>query len=336
MKLSCFAGTLRVSFASVVLGFILVFCSFGYGAENVEMEESAKHLIVKVNGQGGFGAGIIIGVSSGYIFIVTADHLVGMSQEVELEFKALQYVPVPAKALKRNPQLDFALLQAKFPSELPQKSIPLKRMRYTNAYKGMPVRVVGHPGGEVWDSPLTSMSVQDVGIEEIKFYFSCQPGHSGGGLFNADWELVGMIKEQGVQYCRALNLKFLLSKLPNNIVDLRYIAKPGPDQEKGARISGKIYYNGNPITNYTKANAALDLVEIRSWKSIKPAFRYNSETAEYEINNVPPGKYAPFVRIESGWPFDKESGGDYHGRISGMNKDIVVAPHSKNLNQDYF
>jgi hypothetical protein len=334
MKRSNFTYYPKAFAASALLVCILVFFSTGYGAENEEMEENAKDLIVKVTSKGGFGAGIIIGVSSGYIFIATADHLLGKSQNAELEFRALQYVPVPAVAINRHPQQDFALLRAKIPNELSGETFAFDRLKYTVAHKGIPVRVVGHPGGEFWDSPETDISVQNIESDEIKFYFSCQPGHSGGGLFNRDWELVGMIKEQGVQYCRAVSMKFLLSSVPRNIVDLRYADKPSPDQEKGARISGRILYNGYPITNYTKANAVLGLVEVVSWKGIPIDYRYSSENAEYVISNVPPGKYSPFVRIESGWPFDKESGGDYYGRISGMNKNIVVAPHSKNIHQD--
>lgn len=105
--------------------------------------------------------------------------------------------------------------------------------------------------------------------------------------------------------------------------------------QTGARITGRIYYDGQPVTSVSKAYAVIKLVEVASWRATPIDFQYNNMTGEFTVLDVPPGKYMPSVRLESGYPFHIESGGDFHARNSDINKDLVVTPHDTNLHVNW-
>jgi len=91
-----------------------------------------------------------------------------------------------------------------------------------------------------------------------------------------------------------------------------------------AKVSGAIYYNGNPITGYTDSGAHIGLIEVEAWESIPLESSYFPITGTYVLKGIPPGEYLPFITIESGYPFNSESGGDFTGRLSGINPNIVI------------
>ena len=110
---------------------------------------------------------------------------------------------------------------------------------------------------------------------------------------------------------------------------------PPKSDENAAKINGKIYYNNEPITKYSNAQAVIELMDVTSRNNVTVNTQYNNQTGEFTIGNVPPGKYSPFVLIESGYPFDTESGGDYFSRISGLNDDIVVTSETKEVQANF-
>lgn len=97
-----------------------------------------------------------------------------------------------------------------------------------------------------------------------------------------------------------------------------------------ATIVGSVRYAGRPLAaTVPRADVVIDLMEIESRRNVGVEVSYDRDSGDFVIRGVPPGKYTPFVRAETGYPFFTESGGDYFGRISGMNEDIVVAPQDE-------
>ena len=103
----------------------------------------------------------------------------------------------------------------------------------------------------------------------------------------------------------------------------------------GAVISGNIRYNGKSITNYSNAEAVIELIEVQSWQAITIDYNYDPQSGSFTISGVPPGEYTPCVRIESAFPFDAESGGDFTARISSLNPNIVVTSNADSINVDW-
>jgi len=102
----------------------------------------------------------------------------------------------------------------------------------------------------------------------------------------------------------------------------------------GAVIQGFIYYNGHLITEYTDGEAIIGLVGVDSREDVSAQCQYDNQTGGFKITGVPPGEYMPSMRIESGHPFDIEAGGDFTGRVSGTNPNIVVASATDVIDND--
>lgn len=93
----------------------------------------------------------------------------------------------------------------------------------------------------------------------------------------------------------------------------------------GATISGHIYYNGKIITDYTEAEAVVRLINVDSWESVPVEYSYDKDKCYYTIKGVPPGEYITYTCIESGYPFNVESAGDFSDVLSGLNPHIIVS-----------
>ncbi len=133
----------------------------------------------------------------------------------------------------------------------------------------------------------------------------------------------------------ANSLRLLAQRNTSDLFASAYAAGPLDTQAEGATISGRIRYAGQSVTAFAPgADAAIELMEVESRQIVPTEVAYDRGTGEFVISGVPPGKFTPFVRIETGYPFDRESGGDFFSRLSGMNEDIVVAPHAQTLGRD--
>jgi hypothetical protein len=179
------------------------------------------------------------------------------------------------------------------------------------------------------------------------------PGHSGAPIVNPQRRVVGvalgglaggltqinwMVGFADIRWEDASELTAEIQAL--RAMDLTELfASPidptaGTPEPSGVRISGRVIYNGEPATKYSRANAVIQLMDVEDRRDVPIDVHYDSQTGRFTLKNVPSGKYQPFVRLEAGYPFHRESGGDYFGRISGMNSPIVVAPHDESIDMD--
>jgi len=103
---------------------------------------------------------------------------------------------------------------------------------------------------------------------------------------------------------------------------------------EGAELRGTILYNGKPVNYYTSANVRIGLIEIEHWQNTPVQSSYDPQTGFYSVEGIPPGEYLPSIIVESGFPYDSESGGDFTGRLSGINPNVVVSSASEVIDRD--
>ena len=106
-----------------------------------------------------------------------------------------------------------------------------------------------------------------------------------------------------------------------------------------ASILGTIYYGlkrdgVESVAEYTNADAELWLYETNSMQRLTPDYDYDTQTGEFVIHGVPPGKYELFGRVESGYPFDTFSPGDFDSQLTGYPGEVVVTPTSSIVDGD--
>ena len=190
-----------------------VFCGASSASAEALSGESVKRLIVRVQAGNHPGAGIIFSVRGGYLFIATAYHVVenlppGRTAEVEFEF--LRGIPVQIRSVYRSyPKFDLAVLRINI-AESPLRDVRIGPLPFDcfcdtpTLKRGDKVYPVGHPEGELWDVPVIPAQIKRVVAEEISLQPRCFPGHSGGGLFDEQWRLAGMLTRTSGNTCEAV------------------------------------------------------------------------------------------------------------------------------------
>jgi hypothetical protein len=114
-------------------------------------------------------------------------------------------------------------------------------------------------------------------------------------------------------------------------------ASPTPTETpapQGATLTGRVYYNDNPISDYTDAQARFAVVDQETYSLVAFAATYDPGTGTFELEGIPPGTYVAFVTVESGIPVDLESGGDFFSRLSGLNPEFTVESPTDRISQD--
>jgi hypothetical protein len=227
-------------------------------------------------------------------------------------------------------------------------------------YHDNPLRRLGSWHKRVTDmceqrkSPACDISVLLVAEEPLI------PGHSGAPVFNQHNHVIGIadggvkggfallnwiIPYEDVRLVPANQQASFLNFLKKQDLTKLFASVSTIDKNKyptghGATISGKVLYggySGSPIgiaANYSKAYAVIQLWDSETRKEVPVNFTYDNHTGRYTINNVPTGKFHISIRLESGYPFYKTSAGDFISYLSGLNEDIIVAPHDKDIYRD--
>jgi len=186
--------------------------------------ETAKHLVVMIEGQLGSdatsGAGIIFGYEGGQLYIATANHVVRRGALTATDLRVqLRMLPGEKLVAELMPQtqtgLDLAVLRvsgvkapalAKFPFRLLGDAAVLRRQAQ--------VYHVGFSGGRPWRTNVTADRFAER-MDDALFFESMTvlPGDSGGGLFDARWELMGMVIIDDPPEGRALDIGRILEQV---------------------------------------------------------------------------------------------------------------------------
>ena len=146
------------------------------------------------------GAGIVLGETAENIVIVTARHVVedgyqDPEQTVVVRFAFARESPVPARVMQSSDLDLVALLVSK--NAVPgyrQALFSWNRQGNVRSLRGGDeVTPIGCPNGVCWKGqspdPLIGVRTSHLYVESDLI----SQGGSGGGLFNADWEVVGMM-----------------------------------------------------------------------------------------------------------------------------------------------
>jgi hypothetical protein len=167
------------------------------------------------------GAGVIAGSANGLIYILTANHLVreglGTAQTVTAEFFDYPGKPLTASLLRDfDLERDLAVLSVDV-SLLPQNvvaALPVLETGDASAMRfGERVFAVGYKGTKPW-AILGLSEFYEVQLDTIIFgSSSLDRGASGGGLFNENWELIGMVIGSNGSEARALHMDTVLELL---------------------------------------------------------------------------------------------------------------------------
>lgn len=165
-----------------------------------------KPLLVMIEGQIDkeqvFGAGIIFGVGADRLYIATANHVVRKKwREIEnlrIQLRSLPGEPLKAELLtKVDRDLDLAVISV---ASVSRKAIPIKSFPFDQIGAPADLRendkvfMIGYPNHKAWKVFSTAGVISEVTRDEIRFespYVSY--GHSGGGLYDREWNLIGMI-----------------------------------------------------------------------------------------------------------------------------------------------
>jgi tetratricopeptide (TPR) repeat protein len=189
--------------------------------------ETAKSLIAMVQVKQydtiRVGAAIVIGHRHRKLYLVTAGHLIRKQGQPSADLKvSIRLTFAPGEKLAAHVladydssldlaviriQADDSLLQALGELSFPQTSSPKKLRPVEN------LRVIGNPYSNAWHVGLR-YDFSSLDGAEVRFTPGLDfPGFSGGGLFNAEWQLVGMVTKTDPLVGIATNVDDILAKL---------------------------------------------------------------------------------------------------------------------------
>lgn len=207
--------------------------------------EEAKKLIVRIHGEGGIeGSGIVVNVDGKYVYGVTAKHVLMSRGKPVKDLKArlrLWRHALPLELDLGHPQKDLATFKVDYgPLGLSEAevraSLNFEQLGSSQLDAGSAIYTIGHAAGGAWvdsnDLRLASSDAQSSrGPDTFAFQYFCPPGHSGGGVFDAQWRLVGMITDNQEPFCHALKIETVLAVLGD--FNYEYLLEPAPTREKG-------------------------------------------------------------------------------------------------------
>jgi PEGA domain/Trypsin-like peptidase domain/Curli production assembly/transport component CsgG len=200
-------------------------------ADLYQRSERAEALVVRLTGPNTDGAGILVNVDDKHAYGVTAKHVVFQQGRVVEGLKArLRAWPgqvLDARATRMHHREDLAVFEVDLgPLGLSlaeiRQGIPFDQLGVSTALDpGDPLFTVGHATAGAWITPKEpARFARGEAGDTFLFELPCAPGHSGGGVFDGDWQLVGMMIEEERPYCRALRIEPVLRMLQSWTVEI--------------------------------------------------------------------------------------------------------------------
>jgi Trypsin-like peptidase domain len=186
------------------------------------MPDEARNLVVRIDAylEGlnlpTFGAGIVIAAATtNELYVVTAKHVVEGGARFDVSFAFSPDSVYPGRVLWTSQDRDIAVLSVA-PSQADVATVEKSFTRLGNPRALVPrsqVYPVGCPSGDCWLQPTADqMTTPGPVVLEFQSAF-VREGHSGGGLFDDTWELVGMITQGDLRRAEAIPVDFLLNEV---------------------------------------------------------------------------------------------------------------------------
>lgn len=186
------------------------------------MPDRARNLIVRVNSYmagldlPSFGSGIVIAApTTNQLYVVTAKHVVDGATRFDVSLATGPETVLTGRLLWTSEDRDIAVLSvepsAEQVAEVRRSFSRLGRIGSLSANSD--VYPVGCPAGECWLQP-TADRVIIPGPVVLEFQSAfVREGHSGGGLFDETWELVGMVTQGDLRRAEAVPIDLLLGEV---------------------------------------------------------------------------------------------------------------------------
>lgn len=193
------------------------------GTADAAAPDDARRLVVTVRGDNVSGAGIVFALRQPFVYVVTADHVVRKGLEafdgLKVGFESWPGESLPAVLLEsRDTNLDVAVLRVdltghNIPGSLLPAPASLTYAGIRHLQRGAPTYPIGHPQGRDWFVPGSPAKVYEAVGFEITVESACGEGHSGGGLFDPSWRLLGMLIKTDDFVCTAVSFETVVEKL---------------------------------------------------------------------------------------------------------------------------
>jgi hypothetical protein len=149
-----------------------------------------------------WGAGLVVGTRPDRLYIATANHVVrrgsSVAADVTISLRSFPGEWFPAQVLDHaDRHLDLAVLAV---IGQPAQRLPGNPFRF--AILGSPellklgddLHAIGNPLGNAWHTNLTPFKYRRADGDRFSFEAPLvQKGHSGGGVFDPGWHLMGML-----------------------------------------------------------------------------------------------------------------------------------------------
>ncbi len=208
--------------AYVVLIWLLILCSnsmfFAQVINQTQLEEAKKNVVrittYKPDNVIETGSGIIAwSHKDGTCLIITALHVVEESEKLEVMFYDNRTTTLPAHRIERfDKDKDFTAIIVKNVQNAKELK-PFNIVSDTTVKEMDKVFTIGHPGQSEWYP-----SSGEIRKSEDILYFafsreSINPGNSGGGLFNDQFNLIGIVVSKRYGDGKALKINRALELL---------------------------------------------------------------------------------------------------------------------------
>ncbi len=214
-----------------------------------EEGERAQALVARITSSVGEGAGIVFHVDESHAYGVTAKHVIYQHGKVlgdlAAQFRAWPGRSLAVEGFRLHHQEDLAVFRADLrPLGLSQgqvlRGVPMDLLGVsTELDPGDELSCVGHGAAGAWLTPKESVRFARAnGSDAFLFEFDCPQGHSGGGVFDRSWRLVGMMIDEERPYCRALRIETILRIVQGWKLDVSL--RPAPSRSREAALAQEI------------------------------------------------------------------------------------------------
>ena len=197
-----------------------------HGLRAQSPDERIQKLVVMIDGTMGdsptLGAGIIFGIGSDRLYIVTANHVVRRgadeAKNLHVQLRWLPGEPRQATLLRTSdPNLDLAVLTVTGLNQIAvtNGTVPFDLLGEVSSLKrGDPAHTLGYPSGRAWEMPVSADRVATSSGGSIQFESAfLYPGNSGGALLNQKYELIGLVRKDEPPNGEAANIDTVIDRL---------------------------------------------------------------------------------------------------------------------------